>query len=536
MTVAEIIIAGRYRLGPSLGVGGMGQVWLARDEMLDRDVAIKQVALPFGLSDGEREEIRLRTLREAQAAGRLNHPNVVRVYDVIQSESQPWIVMEYVRSRSLMQILEEFGPLPVDEVAGIGLAVLSALDAASRAGVLHRDVKPSNVLIADDGRVVLTDFGSAIMDEAEGAITRTGVILGSPQFISPERACNGVSAPESDLWSLGATLYAAVEGRAPYTRPTAMATLIALATKRPDPMHLAGPLKPVINGLLQKDPAARMSATEVERRLRLIADVQTAGERPEPAAAAPGSAAGSAAGAAVAPPVPIARANGHPAVARLVPKRPLLPGRLWQKVAASAIAVLVIPIVVMALRPDRSNRPATASPATLPQAATQVDTAAAPPKRPGPDLDALPAGMSWWHDTVGFRVAVPAGWLHVREGPAAMLFCEPGGPKTLRVREWDRSGQDPISALIRDEDQAKLPGYRRIRLETLPGDRGAEWEYVFDGPMGRLHGLDRAFLVLGRAYVIQWRTPPGTWSAFLPTFAGITNSFKPPHRLPVVAE
>src|SRR6266480_1671985 len=159
MTVTEIRIAGRYRLGRSLGVGGMGRVWLARDEVLHRDVAIKEVALPFGLSDDEREELRARTLREARAAARLNHPNVVRIYDVVHGEEQPWIVMEYVRSRSLLDAVNADGPLPVAEVARIGLAVLAALEAAKRVRVLHRDVKPGNVLLQKNPR--------ARMDAAE---------------------------------------------------------------------------------------------------------------------------------------------------------------------------------------------------------------------------------------------------------------------------------------------------------------------------------------------------------------------------------
>ena len=192
--------------------------------------------------------------------------------------------MEYVPSRSLLQVIHEDGPLPVARVAEIGLAVLSALIAANRVGVVHRDVKPSNVLIADDGRVVLTDFGSAAIDQGEGVLTRTGVILGSPRYIAPERARNGIATPESDLWSLGATLYEAVEGQAPYARETTMDTLVALATQKPDPIRQAGALKPVLNGLLQKDPRARMKAVEVEERLRRIASAPNAvAVRPVPA-------------------------------------------------------------------------------------------------------------------------------------------------------------------------------------------------------------------------------------------------------------
>src|SRR3954471_22169017 len=157
MTVAPALLAGRYRLRETLGTGGMGRVWLARDEVLHRDVAIKEVNFPAELSPGEREELQVRTLREARTAARLSHPNVVQIYDVLGVDDRPWIVMECVRSRSLQQVLNTDGRVDPQRAATIGLAVLAALDAAHRAGVLHRDVKPGNVLIAEDGRVVLTD-------------------------------------------------------------------------------------------------------------------------------------------------------------------------------------------------------------------------------------------------------------------------------------------------------------------------------------------------------------------------------------------
>ncbi len=271
MTQSRSLIAERYRLIESLGAGGMGRVWLARDEMLRRDVAIKEVIPPEGLTAEEREELRLRTLREARAAARLNDANVVRIYDVVHTEQAPWIVMEYVPSRSLHQVITDDGPLPPERTAQIGLAVLNALKAAHAAGVLHRDVKPGNVLLADTGRVVLTDFGLAVFEGGDGAVTRPGLILGSPQYISPERAREGISGPESDLWSLGATLYAAVEGRSPYARSTTYATLTALATEDPDPATRAGVLKPVLNALLRKDPKARAGVAETERLLQRAA-------------------------------------------------------------------------------------------------------------------------------------------------------------------------------------------------------------------------------------------------------------------------
>ncbi|MEV8513909.1 serine/threonine-protein kinase [Dactylosporangium sp. NPDC051484] len=271
MTRPKALIAERYRLIESLGAGGMGRVWLARDEVLRRDVAIKEVIPPESLTPDERDELRMRTLREARAAARLNDANVVRIYDVVHTEQAPWIVMEYVPSRSLHQVIAEDGPLPPDRVVQIGLAVLAALKAAHGAGVLHRDVKPGNVLLADTGRVVLTDFGLAVFEGGDGAVTRPGLILGSPQYISPERAREGTSGPESDMWALGATLYAAVEGRSPYARSTTYATLTALATEEPDPPTRAGVLKPVLGALLRKDPRARADVAETERLLQRAA-------------------------------------------------------------------------------------------------------------------------------------------------------------------------------------------------------------------------------------------------------------------------
>ncbi|MFI6675889.1 protein kinase [Kribbella sp. NPDC050470] len=262
------LLAGRYRLLDRLGRGGMGIVWRARDELLGRPVAVKEVVVPPELPEEEREVLRRRTFREAQSAARLTHPNVVTMYDVVEEDGRPWLVMELVPSRTLRQVIHERGRLPWREVAGIGLEVLAALQAARSAGVLHRDVKPSNVLLADDGRVVLTDFGIASL-EGDASLTRSGALVGSPAFIAPERVQARGAVPESDLWSLGATLYTAVEGRSPFDRGSALPTLAAAVTEPPDPAHHAGPLWPVIEGLLSKDPAARMTAAEATRLLRL---------------------------------------------------------------------------------------------------------------------------------------------------------------------------------------------------------------------------------------------------------------------------
>jgi serine/threonine protein kinase len=244
----------------------MGRVWEARDELLGRDVAIKEIS-PDGLSAAELGDLRERANREARAIAQVSHPNVVRIFDVVTEGSAPWIVMELVRSRSLLDVVNDEGPMPPERVARIGLDVLGALQAAHRAGILHRDVKPANVLIADDGRVVLTDFGLATL-AGDSTMTRTGVVLGSPSYLAPERALDEPARPGSDLWSLGATLFAAVEGRPPYVKSSPMATLAALMVDPPPVSQRAGVLGPALEALLRKDPSERAYADEAERLLR----------------------------------------------------------------------------------------------------------------------------------------------------------------------------------------------------------------------------------------------------------------------------
>ena len=266
----ERVIAGRYRLLSPLGEGGMGTVWRARDEVLHREVAVKEVRAPGGLPGPDAERMYARLEREAWAAARISNRNVVTVYDVATDEGRPWIVMELVRGISLSDLLDAEGPLSPQRTAHIGAEVLAALRAAHEAGVLHRDVKPGNVLLSNDDRVVLTDFGIARV-EGSSALTMTGEVIGSPEFLAPERALGRTPGPESDLWSLGVLLYAAVEGNSPFRQDTPLSTLRAVVDEELPPPHRAGPLTPVIEGLLRKDPADRTSAEEAEHDLRLVA-------------------------------------------------------------------------------------------------------------------------------------------------------------------------------------------------------------------------------------------------------------------------
>lgn len=265
------LVAGRYRLGEVLGRGGMGTVWRATDEVLGRAVAVKELRLPTSVDEDEKRRLITRTLREAKAIARIRNTGAVTVYDVVDEDDRPWIVMELIEGRSLSDVTRDDGPLTPRRAAEVGLAVLDVLRSAHREGILHRDVKPSNVLISDDGRVVLTDFGIAQV-EGDPSITTTGMLVGAPSYISPERARGQKPGPASDLWSLGGLLYAAVEGHPPYDLGSAIATLTAVMTKPIDPPKNAGPLEDSIYGLLRKDPDERLDDAGARALLRAVVD------------------------------------------------------------------------------------------------------------------------------------------------------------------------------------------------------------------------------------------------------------------------
>ncbi|WFE52916.1 serine/threonine-protein kinase [Micromonospora sp. WMMD1155] len=539
----QLLIAGRYRLLDLVGTGGMGRVWLARDEMLHRDVAVKEVVPPSWLAESEREELRLRTLREARTAARLNHPNVVRIYDVVHDRESPWIVMEYVPSRSVQQIIGAEGPLSPQRTARIGLAVLAALRAAHTAGVLHRDVKPHNVLVADDGRVVLTDFGLATFDGGEGAMTGPGTVLGSPQFVAPERARDGVSDQRTDLWSLGATLYATVEGQSPYARSSAMATLSALATEPPDPMRRAGPLRPVLVGLLQRDPWRRLTAAEAESLLH-----QAAAQHDQPAGPPLSSAvvAVRSAGRVQAPapvdvpgyldPATTARPTSHPRRAR----------RRLLALGGAAIALLVAGGVAVALVNRHDDRtPPSGSGGGVATPRPAAFACAAPPPAPptstpvasvAPPAEAryrLREGWTWHDDPTGFRIAAPVGWARWTEG-SATCFREPGGARVLSV-ESGPARPDPV-AYWRDEEarltsgDGLLPAYRKVDISAMDiFEGGAVWECGWENAAGeQVHSFRLlANTSAARSYTVSWLTKEFDWqvnAAYLPM---IRQSFTP---------
>ncbi|WP_435796122.1 protein kinase domain-containing protein [Micromonospora arida] len=556
-----MLIAGRYRLLDLVGRGGMGRVWRARDEMLHREVAVKEIVPPSWLADPERAEVRSRTMREARAAARLTHPAVVRLYDVVAVDGSPWIVMEYVPSRTLQDVVDAEGPLEPARAARIGLAVLDALQAAHTAGVLHRDIKPQNVLVAHDGRVMLTDFGLATFDGGDGAMTRPGMVFGSPQYVAPERAAEGVSTVAADLWSLGATLHAAVEGQSPYARSTAMATLSALAAGPPDPAPHAGALAPVLDGLLRRDPRDRLDHDSARRLLRAAAtgraDPPSAADRRSADGPVPGLVDQSADDQDPTIPLPdpdtLAAAGGaSPTPA----PDPAVAGRTARRVAVVAVALLVAVVagVGTALTVDGDNprdttgwssptpnRPPDGGPIgpgpppkgrnvpPPPFACVRPDVVGSPVQagtpNPGEEFRP-PPGWAWHVDTAGFRVSVPATWLTSRDDGVA-CFQDPATGRTLSVTEGGAA--DPVERLRAVRDAAAgagaLPGYDEIRLAA--GDGGAEWESRWRTPHGTwLHA--RQQILDADRWTLGWITDDGDWAGAAAVWDLVRKSFRPP--------
>src|SRR5262245_7804500 len=260
------MVADRYALKSSLGQGGMGVVWRAHDSVLGREVAVKEVVFPPTMAEKERAPAQARVMREARAAARLNHPGAVTLYDVVRDDGSTFIVMELVDAPTLADLVRADGPLPVGRVAEIGAQVASALEAAHAAGIVHRDVKPGNVMVPDGGMAKLADFGIASV-QGDPQLTATGMVIGSPAYMAPERARGEMSGPPADFWALGATLFYAVEGEPPFDGGASIATLAAVVNEPPRAPRRAGPLAPLITALLTKDPRSRPSGPELRAEL-----------------------------------------------------------------------------------------------------------------------------------------------------------------------------------------------------------------------------------------------------------------------------
>ncbi|AEV83354.1 serine/threonine protein kinase [Actinoplanes sp. SE50] len=509
MPDAPTLLAGRYRLGAELGRGGMGQVWLARDETLERDVAVKLLDLPEELAEGDATR---RTLREARASARLSHPSVVQVYDVLSLDDRAWIVMEYVPSRSLREVIESDGPLDAYRAARIGLDLLAALEAAHRAGVQHRDVKPANVLLADDGRVLLTDFGIAAIDD-DSLTSRSDVLLGSPLYMAPERARYGVSGPPADLWGLGATLYAAVEGHSPFQRASTMATLAALATEEPDPPQHAGPLTPVLDGLLRKDPDERIVAAEAERLLqRAVADLERSRSVPKPRTPVDDTVQQATDG---------VRGNRILLVGALIVV--LLAGFavFWFNRPSPRTTTGPAPATTAAIAVAGAEPSAAGSAGVTPSVSVSPSLSGGPSVSPSPanGRPPLPAGWKVYDDATGFSVYVPEGWTTSKSSGSSMRYWRDGKGHVLGIDQTDHPRSDPVADWKSQRDTrlrgGDFPGYDEKKLESVSYFvKAADWEWTFR-KNGVQHVNNRGVVTSAHhAYGFWFQTPDADWAKY----------------------
>ncbi|QYA96302.1 serine/threonine protein kinase [Streptomyces anulatus] len=406
------LLAGRYRLGEVLGRGGMGTVWRADDETLGRTVAVKELRFPSAIDEDEKRRLITRTLREAKAIARIRNNSAVTVYDVVDEDDRPWIVMELIEGKSLAEAIREDGTLTPRRAAEVGLAILDVLRSAHREGILHRDVKPSNVLISEDGRVVLTDFGIAQV-EGDPSVTSTGMLVGAPSYISPERARGHKPGPPADLWSLGGLLYASVEGCPPYDKGSAIATLTAVMTEPLDPPKNAGPLTEVIYGLLARDPDQRLDDAGARA---LLNDVINAPDVPAPAPA-------DSTQIMALPPAPAADP-----LAKRTPKQPKAPKPPKQSTGSGESGEGARDRLRGALRSVRNAKtPAAAAASASSPAAAAGGSPVAPPKPPSPPGTSAP----------GAKPAASA----TANGAAAPV----GAPKSATAASASVPGQRPPS-------------------------------------------------------------------------------------------
>ncbi|WP_234534165.1 serine/threonine-protein kinase [Streptomyces shenzhenensis] len=585
-----LLVAGRYRLADIIGSGGMGRVWRAHDEVLHRAVAIKELTAALYVSESDQTILLARTRAEARAAARINHSAVVTVHDVLEHDGRPWIVMELVEGRSLADEVKERGRVEPREAARIGLWVLRALRAAHSAGVLHRDVKPGNVLLGQDGRVLLTDFGIAQI-EGDTTITRTGEVVGSVDYLAPERVRGHDPGPSSDLWALGATLYTAVEGRSPFRRTSPLTTMQAVVEDEAGEPLSAGPLEPVITALLRKEPAQRPSPEEAEQMLAEAAE----GRRPSTAQAyipTRSQIAGGGGSGGTTRPVsdgsyrtygeaagyggarrgdaygadpygansyggtarggshgdshsgsPGGSMNSPTAVASASAAVPAQPRRrrLRTLVLVVALAALLGGGGAVALQKWNSRQQddsgSVASPATSgPSSPASASTASG---------GTIPAGWKQYDDPAGFALYLPAGWersvsIKKTDGLEQIDYSPDKGKHLVRVAvdtapDFRTSYEHMI--YLDQRVSLRLQDYTRLSLKEelfrdLPGVR---WEYTWnalakDGPHyfpGPYHAMDVAYMNSeGTEYAIYAASPAGDWATTRKQFDWILRGFQ----------
>ncbi|MCU1487907.1 MAG: Serine/threonine protein kinase [Actinomycetia bacterium] len=507
------LIAGRYRLEHSLGSGGMGQVWSASDTVLGRTVAVKVVDLR-GRPD--EDSLRARVMREARAAARIDDPGSVRVFDVVDEGHAVYLVLELVEAPTLAEIVTQEGPMTPDEAARIGLDLLGALGVAHRAGIVHRDVKPNNVMVLPDGRAKLADFGIASVKD-DPAITSTGMVLGTPKYMSPEQARGEVAGGPTDLWGLGALLYFAVEGVPPFDRGATLPTLNAVLHDEPRPTERAGALAPVLAALLAKDPAARPTVDEARRRLAALADGGTrttvVAHAPEPTTALP-----------TVPPV----------VGPATPQRPVTPpaDRRWLAVLAVVAVVALGAAVAIALTRGDTNEPGastgpsstttTVKPTTTTTSTTTSTTSTTAPAAGRPD--GVPSDWIAYQGD-GWQIWHPADWSAEPGQAGSIDFTGPDGDH-LRVDTVEEPSADPKAAWEQQERSFEddHPDYQRIRIDKVDyrDFKAAIWEFTFEGQ----HAADLGFTDGDRGYALELVAADSRWDALQDTFQAFQDGFE----------
>ncbi|MFF5843436.1 serine/threonine-protein kinase [Streptomyces massasporeus] len=559
-----LLVAGRYRLAESIGSGGMGRVWRAHDEVLHRSVAIKELTAALYVSESEQAILLARTRAEARAAARINHSAVVTVHDVLEHDGRPWIVMELVEGRSLADAVKEEGRVEPREAARIGLWVLRALRAAHTAGVLHRDIKPGNVLLGRDGRVLLTDFGIAQI-EGDTTITRTGEVVGSVDYLAPERVRGHDPGPSSDLWALGATLYTAVEGRSPFRRTTPLTTMQAVVEEEAAELQHAGPLTPVIISLLRKDPNTRPDASEAEQMLAEAAE----GRRPNGAQAyvptqyggpTPYRDSHSGTGTAATGTGPVGTGSGSHSRTPLPPlagtpatgtstagtppygptgptaigpaatgPQPTGTGRR-RRLRTLALVVALAAIIgggtAVVLQQWHQNR--------------QGDSGTSVSTTEGPG-GSVPDSWIRYDDPAGFSLHLPKGWKRTPFGPQGELkqidYSPDGGRHFVRIA-IDKSPDfaDPYAHQLDLEQQLqRLVDYKRVTLErNVYRDReGARWEYTwtaqpkdikFPGPR---RAVEETYVARdGTEYALYMSSPAADWPTASKQFTALLQGWQ----------
>ncbi|MFE9169910.1 protein kinase [Streptomyces kebangsaanensis] len=543
------VIAGRYRLQARLGRGGMGVVWRATDQLLGREVAVKELPFDETLSAEEAAVRRERTVREARAVAQLRHPHIVVVYDIVEQDERPYIVMEPIDGGSLADRIAARGPVDAAEGARIGIALLSALRTAHAAGVLHRDIKPANVLVESAGdRIVLTDFGIAQVAGAT-TLTETGSFVGSPEYTAPERMSGARTGPESDLWSLGALLCTALSGESPFRRDSLGGILHAVVFDEIRPPPQAAPILPVVRGLLERDPDRRLAADEAERMLRTFLE---SGRTPAPPARGTPTRRDVPVPPHAPRPVPAAPPTAGPAPqepGRYSTRSVLVAALLVAAVAGagvSAAALLIrgggndggtpttsaprTPVSTSAGTASRSSTPPPSATSPATPVSTVTVTRPAPPPADGPTV---PPGHRLVRDPGGFTVAVPDGFTRKPQGER-VFYMSPGEVFRLGIKIAAPEAGGPLAVMRRADAAGPVdnPGYRdgRVTGTTHDGHPAALWEFTWNGfsaAEGPRHTYDLCWEQDGRMYDVWVSAPVGEAREAKEHFDAAVDTFTP---------